>query len=110
VGLLETLKAKFSLGKRKIDAKFSDPEAYPDPYNNVQNTDIDRTRQTDMPSELDQPEDSSNMTPYIPGSHDTIVDREDFEKLRDSRESQNVYCNICQESIDTKVIEEYSIM
>tara|TARA_B110000285_G_C14975229_1_gene538616 strand:- start:441 stop:566 length:126 start_codon:yes stop_codon:yes gene_type:complete len=41
------------MGKQKIDAKFNDPEAYPDPYNNVQNTDIDRTRQTDLPSELD---------------------------------------------------------
>ena len=44
LSLLEHLKQKFSLSKQKLEEKFHDPEAYPDPYSNVQNTDIDKTR------------------------------------------------------------------
>jgi len=66
---------------------------------------------TDMGADVTgdiEAESSSNITAYIPGTHDTIVDREDFELMRDSRESQNVYCNICKMDVDTKVVEEYS--
>ena len=63
-----------------------------------------------MPSEIGAGESSySDFTPYVPGSHDTIVNAEDHEKLKTSRESQSVYCNICKQEIDTKVIEEYSV-
>jgi len=110
IGLLETLKMKFGIGqygKNKNDG-LSDIR---DPYGNINNTDIDKSRingiATDMGADVEA-ESSSNITAYIPGTHDTIVDREDFELMQNSRETQNVYCNICKMEVDTKVTEEYS--